>query len=42
MKADVGGKTLSRGFRGGRSMISGSGGAIPKARAGRPSVARLI
>ena len=34
--------TLSRGSRGGRSMMSGSGGATPRASAGRPSVARLM
>jgi len=35
-------KTLSLGSLGGLCMISGSGGATPKASAGSPSVARFI
>ena len=35
-------KKLSFGSRGGRCMMSLSGGDTPNARAGRPSVARLI
>ncbi len=34
-------KTLSLGSRGGRSMMSGSGGSTPRAMAGRPSVTRF-